>query len=126
MILYGMEIAKGFNINDKTQPFTEQILDGIKTEETRKAHSLDSLIGKTVGIIRTGKGKAVIVGICEIAGCREYRNEKEWRAAYTAHRVAEGSKYDFSGFKVGYVLRNVRRLEKPVPCPSKGIVIRNI
>ena len=126
MILNGIEVVKGFNINDKEQAFTEQILAGVKTEETRKSHSLDSLIGKRVAIIRTGRGKAVIVGTCTIEGFTEYRNEEDWREAFEKHRVERGSKYDFTGFKVGYVLRNVQRLADPVPCKSRGIVIRNI
>ena len=126
MILNGIEVLKGFNINDKEQAFTEQILTGVKTEETRKSHSLDSLIGKRVAIIRTGRGKAVIVGTCTIEGFTEYRNDEDWNAAYNRHRVERGSKYDFTGFNVGYVLRNVRRLAEPIQCKSKGIVIRNI
>ena len=126
MILNGIEVVKGFNINDKEQAFTELILAGLKSEETRKSHSLDSLIGKTVAIIRTGRGKAVIVGTCTIEGFTEYRNGEDWSAAYNRHRVERGSKYDFTGFKVGYVLRNVQRLSEPVRCKSRGIVIRNI
>lgn len=126
MILNGIEVTKGFNINDKKQAFTELILAGLKTEETRKTHSLDSLIGKKVAIIRTGKGKATIVGTCTIEGFTEYRNEEDWRAAFERHRVECGSPYDFKGFKVGYILRNVERLADPVPCKSRGIVIRNI
>ena len=126
MILNGIEVVKGFNINDKKQAFTEQILTGVKTEETRRSHSLDSLIGKRVAIIRTGRGKATIVGTCTIDGFTEYRNKEDWGAAYNRHRVERGSKYDFTGFKVGYVLRNVQRLADPVPCNSRGIVIRNI
>lgn len=126
MILNGIEVVKGFNINDKKQAFTELILAGLKTEETRKTHSLDPLIGKRVAIIRTGRGKATIVGTCTIEGFTEYRNEEDWSAAYNRHRVERGSKYDFTGFKVGYVLRNVQRLTDPVLCKSRGIVIRNI
>lgn len=126
MILNGIEVTKGININDKEQAFTELILAGNKTEETRKTHSLDSLIGKTVGIIRTGKGKAVIVGTCMIEGFTEYRNEADWRTGFDRHRVERGSRYDFNGFKVGYILRNVKRLAEPVTCTSRGIVIRNI
>ena len=125
-MLNGIEVVKGFNINDKEQAFTEMILAGVKTEETRKSHSLDPLIGKRVAIIRTGRGKALIVGTCMIEGFNEYRNEKDWSAAFKRHRVGRGSKYDFTGFKVGYVLRDVKRLAEPVPCKSRGIVIRNI
>lgn len=126
MIINGMEIVKGFNINDKEQDFTEQILEGVKTEETRRTHSLDSLIGKRVAIIRTGRGKAVIVGTCVIAGCAEYRSEEEWRRGYERHRVSKGSRYDFTGRKVGYALKEVESVKDPIPVTAKGIVIRNL
>lgn len=126
MTLNGIEVTKGFNINDKERTFTEMILAGLKTEETRKSHSLDSLIGKRVAIIRTGRGKAVIVGTCVISGCHEYRNRDEWNAAYNRHRVEQGSRFDFTGRKVGYILTEVERLESPLPVRSRGIVIINI
>ena len=130
MILNGMEINKAFNINDRKQRFTEQILAGEKTEETRACHSLDSLIGKHVAIVRTGRGKAKIVGTCKIAGFNEYKTETEFDMAYGRHLVSHGSAFDFahskSGYKLGYILTDVMALESPIPCNSKGIVIRNI
>ena len=65
MTINGIKVTKAFNINDKEQEFTRQILDGIKTVETRERHTLDSLIGMTVAIVRTGRGKAVIVSPLE-------------------------------------------------------------
>lgn len=65
MTINGIKVTKAFNINDKEQEFTRQILDGIKTVETREWHTLDSLIGMTVTIVRTGRGKAVIVSPLE-------------------------------------------------------------
>lgn len=130
MIINGIEIRKGFNINDKQQEFTKQILAGMKTEETRASRSLDSLIGQTVGIIRTGKEKATIVGTCKIVGYREYHTEAEFNAAYDRHQVRNGSRFDFrhskTGYKVGYILENVIELQEPIQCKSRGIVIRNI
>jgi len=130
MLLNGMEITKAFNINDKKQRFTEQILEGLKTEETRTCHSLDSLIGKNVAIVRTGRGKAKIVGMCRIAGYTEYKTAEAFNKAYDRHLVAEGSAFDFShsksGYKLGYILEDVKALENPIPCHAKGIVIRNI
>lgn len=130
MILNGMNVTKAFNINDKTQDFTEQILNGMKTEETRACHSLDSLIGQTVAIVRTGKGKAKIVGTCKVVGSVEYHSEQDFDQAYDRHRVAHGSKFDFAharkGYKVGYLLKDVQRLKTHVDFPSRGIVIRNI
>lgn len=130
MTINGIKVTKAFNINDKEQEFTRQILDGIKTVETRERHTLDSLIGMTVAIVRTGRGKAVIVGTCRIAGSIEYRTESEFTSAFGAHRVATGSKFDFrhskTGMKVGYMLADVVELDRPMPCGSRGIVIRNI
>lgn len=130
MKLNGMEITKAFNINDKKQRFTEQILSGMKTEETRTCHSLDSLIGKDVAIVRTGRGKAKIVGTCRITGYNEYRTEADFDKAYDRHLVDHGSGFDFahskSGYKLGYILTDVKALESPIPCKSRGIVIRNI
>ena len=129
MLINGIEIRKGFNINDKQQEFTKQILAGMKVEETRASHTLDSLIGQRVGIIRTGRGKAVIVGICIISGFNEYKTESEFDAAYDRHQVRNGRKFDFkhskTGIKVGYILENVKKID-PIPCTSRGIVIRNI
>ena len=129
MVINGIEIRKGFNINDKQQEFTKQILAGMKIEETRASHTLDSLIGQRVGIIRTWRGKAVIVGICTISGFNEYKTESEFDAAYDRHQVRNGSKFDFrhskTGIKVGYILKNVKKID-PIQCTSRGIVIRNI
>ena len=130
MMINGIKVTKAFNINDKEQEFTRQILDGIKTVETRERHTLDSLIGMTVAIVRTGRGKAVIVGTCRISGSVEYRTESEFTSAFRAHRVGIGSKFDFqhskTGMKVGYILAVVVELDRPMPCGSMGIVIRNI
>ena len=64
----------GININDKHQLFTEQILNGSKTIETRSSKSLHPYIGKMVGIIRTGKGKATLVGYITIKAVKKYCN----------------------------------------------------
>ena len=130
MMINGIKVTKAFNINDKQQEFTGQIFDGIKTVETRERHTLDSLIGMTVAIVRTGKWKAIIVGTCRISGSVEYRTESEFVSAFRAHRVAIGSKFDFqhskTGMKVGYILTDAVELDRPIPCKSSGIVIRNI
>lgn len=118
---------KAFNINDKRIPFTDYILDGMKTVETRRTPSLHSLIGKRVGIIRTGKGRAMLVGYVTIMSCVRYESEVEFSSNYDRHLVPHGSEYDIAsgGVKYGYVLADPERCE-PIPVTSKGIVIRNI
>ena len=118
---------KAFNINDREFRFTDKILEGLKTVETRNSRSLDSLIGQRVGIIRTGIGKATLVGYVTIAGVKEYGSVSEFRADHKAHMVDAGSAYDIKrgGKKYGYILENAVRCE-PQVVTARGIVIRNI
>ncbi len=127
MNINGQEVIKGFNVNDKTQDFTEQILSGIKTLETRNSNSLKSLVGQRVAMIKTGCGPAMIVGLVDITGWIEYYTEKAFRADEWRHKVEAGSKYDIrpGKKKYAYMLKNVERCD-PIPVTSKGIVIRNI
>lgn len=118
---------KAININDKDSPFTDWILDGIKTVETREKNTLKSLVGQRVGIIRTGCGKAMLVGYVTIVGIIKYYTVDSFRLDEKRHLVVPGSKYDIKEgcVKYGYVLANAVRCE-PVVVTVKGIVIRNI
>ena len=116
---------KAININDKKYPFTEWILELLKSVETRETKSLHSLIGQRVGIIRTGRGKAMLVGYADITGVIEYDSKEAFRADYDRHMVQAGSMYDIKTKKYGYILENVVRCD-PVSVTSRGIVIRNI
>lgn len=116
---------KAININDKEFSFTEKILEKLKTIETRETPSLNSVIGQRVGIIRTGCGKAMLVGYADITGVIEYNTVEAFRADYEKHLVEEGSKYDIKTKKFGYILENVERCN-PTLITAKGIVIRNI
>ena len=81
----------GININDKFQPYTRQILDGLKTVETRRPKSLHPYIGKRIGIIRTGLGKgtkATLVGHATIGEPIRYATPEEFAADYDRHLVA--------------------------------------
>lgn len=117
---------KAVNINDSTAPFTDYILSGVKTIETRNTNSLKSLVGQRVGIIRTGLGKAVLVGFVTISGVIIYESEREFRKDESRHLVAKGSRYDLKTIKYGYLLTNPERLSEPEIVKAKGIVIRNI
>lgn len=127
MKINGQRIDKGININDKMQAFTEQILEGLKDIETRDSNSLKSLIGQRVGMIRTGCGKAHVVGLVDIVGVVVYEDADAFRKDYSKHLVAAGSKYDIKsgGKKYGYILANVERCD-PVPVTVRGNTIRNL
>lgn len=119
----------GININDSTTPWTDLILDGKKTIETRNRSTLDSYIGKRVGIIRTGLGKAHLVGFVDIIGKKVYNTLEEFRKDENFHCVKQASEFDFDpsyGGKIGYILENPERLSIPIPVNSKGMVSRKI
>ncbi len=119
----------GININDSTNPWTDWILDGKKTIETRNRSTLDSYIGKRVGIIRTGLGKAHLVGFVDIVGKKVYKTPEEFRKDEAIHCVKQESTFDFDSNyngKIGYILKNPERLSVPIPVNSKGMVSRKI
>ncbi len=121
-----MIAVMGININDKSQPYTAQILDGTKTIETRRTQSLKPYVGKRVGIVRTGVGKATLVGYATVGEPIWYATPEEFAADYTRHLVGAGSphKCDSRG-KFGYPLTDIVACE-PQPVTSRGIVARRI
>jgi len=121
------EPTMGININDKIQDFTGQILSGRKTMETRDTDSLRAYVGKEVGIIRTGKGKAQVVGYMTIGEPVVYNNRAEFKKDQSKHLVKTGSDFDIRAGKTkyGYPLTNVRKVS-PFPVTTKGIVARKI
>ena len=118
---------KAININDTETLFTDLILDGLKTIETRNSRSLKSLVGQRVGIISTHKSrKSKLVGYVDITKEIRYDTPTQFRFDFKRHRVKPNSKYDMYGnVKYGYVLANPERCE-PTDVNAKGIVIRNI
>ncbi len=116
----------GININDKYYPFTELILSREKTIETRRTASLNAYVGKRVGIIRTGKGKAMLVGFVTIGTPVFYKTQTEFRKDDEKHHVYEGSMYDIDERgKWGYPLINPVGII-PQQVHSKGIIARKI
>ena len=105
---------RGIYINDRTQPFTAQILDGLKTIETRLKPTLDRFVGERVGIIRSGKGRrSIVVGYATLGPRKNYDTRAEFRADESRHLVLPGSK--FAEGKCGYPLSDVTREANPFP-----------
>jgi len=116
----------GININSRHQDFTGQILAGEKTMETRRTQSLRPYVGRRVGIVRTGCGQAMLVGYATVGEAIHYGTVEEFRADEGRHRVAAGSRFDWSpGGKYGYALLDVVACD-PVPVTSRGIVARRV
>jgi predicted transcriptional regulator len=118
MIAYSLNVR-----NEPHFPFADWIVDGSKTIETRRSANLDRLIGRRIKIVRTGQGKAQVIGEVTITGSKRYPSKASFQADYHQHLVKTGSKFDFDGGKVGYLLTNPKRYEHPLDAPSpKGIV----
>ena len=114
----------GVNINCKHIDFIRMILSGEKVVETRNTNSLKRLVGHRIGLIRTGCGKAMLVGYATITEIVVY-DPDSFRSDFKRHRVPSGCEYDIRQVKYGYVLSDV------VPCDptivtSRGIVYRSI
>lgn len=115
----------GININSKQIDFCEYILANLKTIETRRADSLAPYVGKRVGIVKTGCGKAMLVGYMTISSKKYYASETEFRADEHLHKVPKASEFDWDDGKWGYILTDVVRI-KPQIVTSKGIIARRL
>jgi len=120
-------VRMGININDSGLPWSQWILDGIKTIETRNSNTLKSYVGKTVGVVQTGKGPAHLVGFITLGEPKIYRTREQWAADRSKHRIPAGSDYDFvdGSVKYGYPVMNPQRIT-PIPVKSRGMVSRFI
>lgn len=114
----------GVNINCKDIDFVQMILDGVKTVETRNTNSLKSLVGQRIGLVRTGCGKAMLMGYATIVKVIVYDTET-FRSDFKRHRVPQNSEYDIQLVKYGYILENVEKC-LPSAVQSKGIVYRKL
>lgn len=109
-------MIKGIFINDSETPFTDYILSGQKTIETRNKDMLRDCIGHFVAIVRTGKGKPTIVGFVHILlaihcpdwWLDEHRNET---------MIPKGSKYDPAPGEWKYCYY----LDKAMPCVPRDL-----
>ena len=117
-------MAPGLNVrNEAGFAFADWIVDGLKTIETRRKPNLDRLIGHRIKIIRTGQGKAQVIGEVTVTGSKQYRTKDQFEADYQQHLVRSGSQFDFDGSKIGYLLTNPKRYNQPYDAPyPRGIV----
>lgn len=123
----GSYIDTGININCKRYPFIDWILMGTKTIETRNTPSLRPYIGRRVGLIETGKGKAKLRGFATIRAEYEYRSEEDFFLDSAYHMIDPYMKeYAFkNGGKYGYLLEDICWVDG-TEVSSKGIVARRI
>lgn len=116
----------GINIRvDKNgTDFAKLICTGIKTIETRDTNSLKSKLGQRVRIIRTGKGKAQVIGETTIQDIILYNNESDFEKDIPKHMVPKDSEFWIKDKKYGYVLSDSVLYDNPYFTEKLGITIR--
>ena len=118
----------GINVRcDSGMDYAGLIVDGAKTLETRRTNSLRPWIGQRVGIVRTGRGKAHLLGYAVI-GEPIVLDHAEFRQAEDQHLVPAGSTFDAQPGEVKYCypVQNPERLATPEPVTSRGIIARRL
>lgn len=121
-----MTAMMGININCRKYPFLTWILGGRKTIETRNTPSLRPYLGKRVGLVQTGCGKALLVGFATITEEIVIRDREHFALLAPIHCINDKMpEYAFKNIKYCYALSDVERID-PVPVSSRGIVARQI
>ena len=109
-------------INCDLFPFISWIISGKKLFETRNRNTLKSLIGKTVFLAETGKGKRPVIRcIATIESSIVVQDMKTYNQYRKFTRVKKGSVFDFvpGKRKILYKLSNVQKIPAFVPCEGK-------
>ena len=107
-------------------PYAHMIISGRKMIETRSTNSLKPYIGKRVGIVETGLGRAKLVGYASI-GTPTVMHETAFREAESLHLVSMGSEFDIApdGSKHCYPIIDPQTCT-PKTLSSRGIIARQI
>jgi hypothetical protein len=118
----------GINVRcESGMDYAGLIVDGAKTLETRRTNSLRPWVGQRVGIVRTGRGPAHLVGYAVI-GEPIVMDHAAFRQAEDQHLVPSGSAYDAQAgeTKYCYPMRDAERLTAPEPVTTRGIIARKL
>ena len=105
-------------INCRLFPFISWIISGLKVYETRNKNTLKSLIGKTVYLAETGKGKKPVVRcMATIDSVIIVQDLKTYNKYRKQTKVKKGSLYDFIPGKKKYLykLSNVQSVAPFIP-----------
>lgn len=117
-------VRYGFFVNDTDTDFSKKIASGIKKYETRTRKMLDRLINNRVAIIRTGKGKPVIVGYCWIVD-RVTCSTRTQFDGYRDECCCDGTSYGWTKETKVKHLYQIVGARECVPHPLPGNVVRH-
>lgn len=109
-------------INCSKYPFIAWIMATLKLYETRTRNTLKQLVGQTVYLAETGRGKPVVKCLVTITAVEVIRTRTQYNSLRKLARIVRGSDYDWkreTKVKYFYKLENVQ----PVPefIPPEGI-----
>lgn len=122
-----VQLMPGINIQI---PWSELLLSGQKTIETRHYPIPLKFIGVDLALIQTpgkrGNGKSMIVGSIRFSKCFQYESLDDWNKDYSKHLVSSDHP-DFRWVtgkpKWGWVVESVRRARRLTSPPApRGIV----
>ena len=118
----------GINVrSDGDIDYASLIIDGRKKYESRQTDSLRPYVGKTVAIVRTGKGPAVAIGQVTV-GEPVVVDAEKFNKMRKQHLVPQGSKFDIDpgATKYLYPMIDPVRWDREKLVKQKGIVARKI
>lgn len=118
----------GINVrSDGDIDYAGLIIDGKKKYESRQTDSLRPYVGKTVAIVRTGKGPAVAIGQVTV-GEPVVVDAEKFDKMRKLHLVPQGSKFDIGpdATKYLYPMINPIRWDNEKLVKQRGIVARKI
>lgn len=125
------EIIPGINIQ---WPWSDLLLSGKKSVETRTYKMPDKYIGKDLALIETpgpnglekaGIEKARIVGVIRFSNSFKYKSKAEWMRDKDRHLVGPNDPlfgWNSDKEKWGWVVESVRRIHQ-APAPKKRGII---
>ena len=82
-----------FIADDRGAHYAEWIVKAYKTVETRRKNMLRLLVGERVAVVRTGKGKPMVVGYVDIVSSSFCASAEEFQKNFYKHLVPYWSNY---------------------------------
>jgi predicted transcriptional regulator len=118
----------GINVNQGKSAFADKIVSGQKYYETRESDSLRPYVGKRVGIIRTGQGKAKAIGEVTIGEPIIVSSIEAFAQLRHQHLVPQGCKFDIkhNGIKYLYPMLDPITYKNEKEVAKYGIISRKI
>jgi len=115
---------KAIFINDSEFPYSAFILNGFKTYETRNRQTLRHLRGERVAVIRTGRGRTMVIGEVTIGGATVVGHDDFLRWISRTYVFPDSKFYPKPGEKK-YCYRMLSPEWYPVPYPLPENVTRH-